>query len=64
MVRLERRAKYLLAQLSSGDTLVMHLGMSGSFRIEPHAGRRRRTRSTAPAIATTTSFSTCHPARR
>ena len=32
--RLERRAKYLLATLSSGDTLLMHLGMSGSFRIE------------------------------
>jgi formamidopyrimidine-DNA glycosylase len=31
--RLERRAKYLLAALSSGETLVMHLGMSGSFRI-------------------------------
>jgi formamidopyrimidine-DNA glycosylase len=29
-----RRAKYLLAQLSSGETLLMHLGMSGSFRIE------------------------------
>jgi formamidopyrimidine-DNA glycosylase len=37
VVRLERRAKYLLAQLSSGETLVMHLGMSGSFRIEPPA---------------------------
>ena len=33
--RLRRRAKYLLADLSSGDTLVMHLGMSGSFRVEP-----------------------------
>src|ERR1700680_2145161 len=31
--RLERRAKYLLADLSSGDVLIMHLGMSGSFRI-------------------------------
>ena len=31
---LRRRAKYLLAELSSGDTLVMHLGMSGSFRVE------------------------------
>ena len=31
---LDRRAKYLLAPLSSGDTLIMHLGMSGSFRIE------------------------------
>ena len=30
---LGRRAKYLLADLSSGDVLVMHLGMSGSFRI-------------------------------
>src|SRR5436190_22940426 len=29
-----RRAKYLLADLSSGDVLVMHLGMSGSFRVE------------------------------
>jgi formamidopyrimidine-DNA glycosylase len=33
VTRLKRRAKYLLAQLSSGETLVMHLGMSGSFRI-------------------------------
>lgn len=31
---LSRRSKYLLADLSSGDVLVMHLGMSGSFRIE------------------------------
>jgi formamidopyrimidine-DNA glycosylase len=31
---LGRRAKYLLADLSSGDVLIMHLGMSGSFRIE------------------------------
>src|SRR4051812_23164807 len=30
---LNRRAKYLLADLSSGETLVMHLGMSGSFRV-------------------------------
>jgi formamidopyrimidine-DNA glycosylase len=30
---LERRGKYLLAGLSSGDTLIMHLGMSGSFRV-------------------------------
>ena len=30
---LGRRAKYLLADLSSGDVLMMHLGMSGSFRI-------------------------------
>jgi formamidopyrimidine-DNA glycosylase len=34
VLRLDRRAKYLLAELSSGETLLMHLGMSGSFRIE------------------------------
>ena len=28
-----RRAKYLLAELSSGHLLLMHLGMSGSFRV-------------------------------
>ena len=28
-----RRAKYLLADLASGDVLLMHLGMSGSFRV-------------------------------
>jgi formamidopyrimidine-DNA glycosylase len=31
---LGRRAKYLLADLSTGDVLIMHLGMSGSFRID------------------------------
>jgi len=34
ILALRRRAKYLLADLESGDTLIMHLGMSGSFRIE------------------------------
>jgi formamidopyrimidine-DNA glycosylase len=33
VVGLGRRAKYLLADLSSGDVLLMHLGMSGSFRV-------------------------------
>ena len=28
-----RRAKYLLVELASGDVLMMHLGMSGSFRV-------------------------------
>jgi formamidopyrimidine-DNA glycosylase len=31
---LGRRAKYLMADLGSGDVLLMHLGMSGSFRIQ------------------------------
>jgi formamidopyrimidine-DNA glycosylase len=30
---LGRRAKYLTADLASGDVLLMHLGMSGSFRV-------------------------------
>jgi formamidopyrimidine-DNA glycosylase len=33
---LGRRAKYLLADLSSGDVLLMHLGMSGSLRVHNH----------------------------
>jgi formamidopyrimidine-DNA glycosylase len=33
VTQLTRRAKYLVAHLSSGDTLLMHLGMSGSFRV-------------------------------
>ncbi len=34
VLALRRRAKYLLADLAGGETLIMHLGMSGSFRIE------------------------------
>src|SRR6185503_13161654 len=38
---LGRRAKYLLADLSSGDVLMMHLGMSGSFRVaEEKSGKK------------------------
>src|SRR4051795_4272700 len=35
---LGRRAKYLLADLSSGEVLLMHLGMSGSFRVARRRG--------------------------
>jgi formamidopyrimidine-DNA glycosylase len=47
---LGRRAKYLLADLSSGEVLVMHLGMSGSFRVlradgEGRPGRYHHERS-------------------
>lgn len=35
---LRRRAKYLVAALDDGTCLVMHLGMSGSFRIETGEG--------------------------
>lgn len=34
IVSLGRRAKYLTADLGSGDMLILHLGMSGSFRVE------------------------------
>jgi formamidopyrimidine-DNA glycosylase len=48
---LGRRAKYLLADLSSGDVLVMHLGMSGSFRVGKDAAPGKyyheRSKSTA-----------------
>ena len=45
VAELTRRAKYLLAQLSSGETLLMHLGMSGSFRVDPPEGARSTPRS-------------------
>jgi formamidopyrimidine-DNA glycosylase len=37
---LGRRAKYLMADLASGDVLLMHLGMSGSFRVVAGDGKR------------------------
>ena len=36
---LDRRGKYLIAPLSSGDALVMHLGMTGRFTIEDAGAR-------------------------
>ena len=51
MQGLGRRAKYLLADLSSGDVLLMHLGMSGSFRVgkdsAPGKYYHERSKSTA-----------------
>ncbi len=47
---LERRAKYLLARLDTGETLVMHLGMTGRFEIEgADRSRPGRFRQAAPA---------------
>ena len=37
---LGRRAKYLMADLGSGDVLLMHLGMSGSFRVVANEGTK------------------------
>jgi len=42
--KIDRRAKYLLLRLSSGDVLVAHLGMSGSFRVESNGA------ALAPAV--------------
>ena len=47
---LGRRAKYLLADLSSGDVLLMHLGMSGSF----HVSREQRQACSAAIITSAT----------
>jgi formamidopyrimidine-DNA glycosylase len=41
---LGRRAKYLLADLSSGDVLLMHLGMSGSFHVFAESGETKLAR--------------------
>ena len=46
---LARRAKYILAERSSGETLILHLGMSGSFRIvTPEAGAAGIAASSGP----------------
>ena len=34
ITRLDRRAKYLVARLDSGEALVMHLGMTGRFHVQ------------------------------
>lgn len=41
VVELERRAKYLLARLDSGETLVMHLGMSGRMSVYAEGKARK-----------------------
>ncbi len=57
---LERRAKYLLARLHDGHVLVMHLGMSGSFRIEaanePVTGEPTMPGSSTPEVFTPGTF--------
>jgi formamidopyrimidine-DNA glycosylase len=45
---LRRRGKYLLFDLSSTETLLVHLGMSGSFRITKRAHRKRGRGSVEP----------------
>jgi len=38
---LTRRAKYILAELDSGESLVIHLGMSGRISVYAHGHRQR-----------------------
>lgn len=40
---IDRRGKYLLVALSSGETLLVHLGMSGAFRTAKVRASRRNT---------------------
>jgi formamidopyrimidine-DNA glycosylase len=44
---LDRRAKYLLARLDDGEVLVMHLGMTGRFRIARANGETVKPRAFA-----------------
>ena len=39
--KVSRRGKYLTVELSSGETLIMHLGMSGWFHVAPIGDRTR-----------------------
>src|ERR1700737_1148578 len=48
VTHLGRRAKYLLADLDDGTVLVMHLGMSGSFRVEADGASRMVANSYLP----------------
>jgi formamidopyrimidine-DNA glycosylase len=43
VVSVDRRGKYLIVLLSSGETLIMHLGMSGWFAVAPTGDRSRDT---------------------
>lgn len=40
VLRLERRAKYLLAYMDTADVWVTHLGMTGRFQVTPLGGMR------------------------
>ena len=42
VLRVGRRAKYLVTEIEGGDTLVMHLGMSGRFAIAPPLAQKKQ----------------------
>jgi formamidopyrimidine-DNA glycosylase len=41
VTKVSRRGKYLTVELSSGETLIMHLGMTGWFHVAPIGDRTR-----------------------
>lgn len=41
VTNVDRRGKYLIVRVSSGETLIMHLGMSGWFYVAPIGDRSR-----------------------
>ncbi len=51
IVRLGRRAKYLLAELEGGSTLVVHLGMSGRLTVVPEGEEREPHEHVALSLA-------------
>jgi formamidopyrimidine-DNA glycosylase len=50
VIALRRRAKYLLAELSSGEVLMMHLGMSGSFRVSRAETQDKHKQEATPGV--------------
>ena len=42
VIHVGRRAKYLVTEIEGGDTLVMHLGMTGRFTILPPATKQAK----------------------
>ena len=42
VLKVDRRAKYLIVHLANGEALTMHLGMSGRFTISPKSDRIKR----------------------
>ena len=42
LTHIRRRAKYICAHLSTGEVLIMHLGMSGRFTIEAPTGAKQQ----------------------
>jgi formamidopyrimidine-DNA glycosylase len=64
IVDIQRRAKYLLFELDSGASLIVHLGMSGSLRLDDPATPRRPHDHVELALAQTPLVLRYHDPRR